>query len=145
VAGRLARHVAIGRFARFLGVLVHADVPVVEALNVVRQATGNAVIAEAVGRMATQVQEGGSLAALRKEAGVFPPLPIQMVAEGEETGKLDQMLMRVAEAHDREATALTKVMTSMLAPALILFVAAIVAFIIVALVLPIFRMSAALH
>jgi type II secretory pathway component PulF len=145
VIGRLARHVAMGRFARFLGVLVHADVPVVESLNVVRQATGNAVIAEAVGQMAQQVQEGSSLAALMKSAGVFPPLPIQMVAVGEETGRLDQMLMRVAEAHDREATTLTKVMTSMLAPALILFVAAIVAFIIVALVLPIFRMSAGLH
>ena len=145
VLGRLTRHVAIGRFARFLGVLVHADVPMVESLRVVRQAVGNAVMAEAVGKVAQQVQEGDSLAGLMKSTGVFPPLSVQMVAVGEETGRLDQMLMRVAETHDREATALTRVMTSLLAPALILVVAAIVAFLIVALVLPIFKMSAALR
>jgi type IV pilus assembly protein PilC len=132
----------MSRFARFLGMMVHADVPIVESLNVVRSATGNTVIAEAVGKMARQVQEGDSLAELMRSAGVFPALPVQMVAVGEETGRLDHMLLQVAEAYEREATSLTKMMTSLLAPALILLVAVVVAFIIVSLVLPIFKLSA---
>ncbi len=143
--GRLIREVAIARFARSLGTLVRADVAIVEALEVVQAAAGNAVIAGAVRNMAEQVQEGDSLADMMRSAGVFPPLPVQMVAVGEETGRLDQMLLQVADAYDREVSASTKMMTSLLAPALILCVAVIVAFIIVSLILPIFQLSAGIR
>ena len=145
LAGKLMRHAAIGRFAHALGTLVHTDVHIVEALDVAEAAAGNAEIARAIREMALQVQAGESLASLMQSSGVFPPLPIQMVAVGEESGRLDQMLLRVAEAYDREAAASTKIMTSLLAPALILCVAVVVAFIIVSLVLPIFQLTGGLR
>jgi type II secretory pathway component PulF len=142
LAGRLIQQAAIARFARALGTLVRADVSIVEALDVAQAAVGNAAIAVALREMGRQVQTGHSLAALMRSSEMFPPLPIQMVAVGEESGHLDQMLLRLAEAYDRETTASTKMMTSLLAPALILCVAVIVAFIILSLVLPIFQISA---
>jgi len=144
-AGRLARQAAIARFARTLGTLARADVPIVEALNVVQAAAGNAVVAAAIADMASRVQAGESLADLMRQSGVFPPLPVQMVAVGEETGHLDQMLLRVAEAYEQEVAISTRLMTSMLAPVLILCVAGVVAFMIVSLVLPIFRLTAGIH
>ncbi len=141
-AGNLIRQAAIARFARALGTLVHADVPMVEALDISRTAVGSAPISRALEEIRQKVQGGDSLAALMKSSGVFPPLPVQMVAVGEETGHLDEMLIRVAEAYDRQTAASTRMMTSMLAPALILCVAVVVAFIIISLVLPIFRISA---
>ena len=145
VAGKLIRQAAVGRFARALGALAHSEVPIVEALHVARAAVGNAAIAGAIGQMVQRVQAGESLAALMKSSGVFPPLPVQMVAVGEETGHLDEMLLRVAEAYDRETAASTKIMTSLLAPALILCVAVVVAFIILSMVLPIFQISAGIR
>jgi len=145
VAGRLIRQAAVARFARALGTLVHADVSIVEALEVAQAAVGNAAMAEALRLMARQIQAGDSLAALMKSSEVFPPLPIQMVAVGEETGQLDRMLLRVAEAYDRQTAASTKMMTSLLAPALILCVAVVVAFIIISLILPIFQLSAGIR
>ena len=142
VAGRLVRQAAIGRFARALGTLVHADVSIVEALDVAQAAVGNTAIAGALREMGQRVQAGDSLAALMKSSEMFPPLSTQMVAVGEETGRLGQMLLSLAEAYDRETSASTKMMTSLLAPALILCVAVIIAFIIVSLVLPIFQLSA---
>lgn len=142
LAGRLIQQAAIARFARALGTLVRADVSIVEALDVAQAAVGNAAIAVALREMGRQVQTGHSLAALMRSSEMFPPLPVQMVAVGEESGHLDQMLLRLAEAYDRETTASTKMMTSLLAPALILCVAVIVAFIILSLVLPIFQISA---
>jgi type II secretory pathway component PulF len=142
VAGRLYRHAAVARFARSLGTLAQAEVPIVEALGVVEAAAGNAAYAASIGGMRRQVQQGVALAELMRSEGVFPPLAVQMVAVGEETGRLDQMLLRVAAIYDREAANMTKLMTSLLAPALILGVAVIVAFIIASLVLPIFQLSA---
>ncbi len=95
--------------------------------------------------MARQVQEGNSLADLMQSSAVFPPLAVQMVAVGEETGRLDQMLLRVAQTYDREAGASAKMMTSLLAPLLILCVAAVVAFVVVSLVLPVFQISAGIR
>jgi len=145
LAGKLIRQAAVGRFAHALGTLVHSEVPIVEALHVARTATGNAAIAAAIDEMAQRVQAGDSLAALMRSSEVFPPLPVQMVAVGEETGHLDQMLLRVAEAYDRDTAASTKIMTSLLAPALILCVAVVVAFVILSMVLPIFQISAGIR
>ena len=139
--GKLIRTVAIARFARLLGTLTHAGISIVDGLTIVQPAVGNAVIGDAVHTMSERIHAGESVAGVMRKAGVFPPLSIQMIAVGEETGRIEQMLLRAAEAYEREATAATKVMTSMLAPALILFVAAIVGFIILAMLLPIFQLS----
>jgi type II secretory pathway component PulF len=139
--GTLVRNLEIERFARLLGTLTHGGITIVEALDIVEPAVSNEAIAATVRSMTKRIRTGESLAALMKETDVFPPLPVQMVAVGEETGHLDQMLLRVAEAYDRETTTSTKVMTSLLAPAMILFVAGIVGFILISMMLPIFQLS----
>ena len=141
-ASTLVRNAAIARFARALGTMVHADVSIVEALKVAQAAVGNRAIAAEIGRMARDVQSGDSLAKLMTESGAFSPLTVQMVAVGEETGHLDEMLLHVADAYDRQAAASARMLTSLLAPVLILIVAALVAFLILSLVLPIFKLSA---
>jgi len=139
--GALTRNVEIARFTRLLGTLTHGGITIVEALDIVLPAVANEAIATAVRDMTKRIRTGESLAALMKEAEIFPPLPVQMVAVGEETGHLDQMLLRVADAYDRETATSTKVMTSLLAPAMILFVAGIVGFILISMMLPIFQLS----
>jgi type II secretory pathway component PulF len=143
--GKLIRTVAIARFARLLGTLTRAGISVVEGIDIVHPAVGNEVIAEAVRSMSAQIRSGGSVASAMKKAQVFPPLPIQMIAVGEETGRLDQMLLRMAEAYEREAAVATRVMTSLLAPLLILCVAAVVGFIILSMLLPIFQLSSVMR
>lgn len=139
--GTLIRNVAIARFARLLGTLTRGGISLVEGVDIVQHAVGNEVVADAIGSMARQIRSGESVASVMKKTEVFPALPIQMIAVGEESGRLDQMLLRVAEAYEREAATATRVMTSLLAPALILCVAAVVGFIVLAMLLPIFELS----
>ncbi|MCP4644735.1 MAG: type II secretion system F family protein [bacterium] len=143
--GTLLRNVAVARLTRLLGTLTRGGISIVDALALVRPAIGNRVISATIADMTARVRTGESLAALMGEAHVFPPLSVQMVSVGEETGKLDHMLLRVAEAYDRETMTSTKVMTSLLAPALILFVAGIVGFILISMLLPIFQLSSVMR
>ena len=139
--GKLIRSVAIARFARLLGTLTRGGIAIVDGMDIVHPALNNQVISDAVHTMCKQIRSGESVTSVMKKAKVFPPLPIQMIAVGEETGRLDQMLLRVADTYEREAATATSVMTSLLAPLLILFVAGIVGFIILAMLLPIFQLS----
>ena len=143
--GRLIRAVAIARFARLLGTLTRGGISVVEGMDIVQPAVGNEVISDAMRSMSQQMRSGDSVASVMKKAQVFPPLPIQMVAVGEETGHLAQMLLRMADVYEREAATATRVMTSLLAPALILCVAAVVGFIILSMLLPIFQLSSVMR
>jgi type II secretory pathway component PulF len=139
--GVLACNLEVARFTRLLGTLSKAGISIVEALRIVQPVLQNRAMAATVQNMVTRISSGDRLAELMKETGLFPPLSVQMVATGEETGHLDQMLLRLADAYDRETTASTKVMMSLLAPALILLVAALVGFILVSMILPIFQIS----
>jgi len=139
--GRVVRGAAIARFTRLLGLLAQGGISIVEGLEIVGSAVGNAKIARAVEDMARRIRTGESLATLMKQSKVFPPIPVQMVAVGEETGRMDQMLLRVADAYGREVTASTKILTSLLAPVLILCVACLVGFILLSMMLPIFQLS----
>lgn len=139
--GTLVRNLEIARFTRLLGTLTHAGISIVEALRIVQPVLQNQAMAVTVRDMTIRIGTGERLSGLLKESGIFTPLSIQMVATGEETGYLAQMLTRLADAYDRETAASTKVMMSLLAPALILFVAGIVGFILVSMILPIFQLS----
>ena len=141
MVGRLIRAVSIARFARLLGTLMRGGISFVEGMDIVQSALGNPVIADAVADMSRQVRTGEAVAVVMKKVGIFPAMPIQMAAIGEETGHLDQMLLRVAEAYERESTATTRVMVSLLAPIMILCVACVVGFIILSMLLPIFQLS----
>lgn len=139
--GAFVSSLTVARFSRLMGTMTRAGVPIVEALDIVEPVLSNRMFRHAVRDMSERLRTGESLAALMKSKAIFPPLAVQMVAVGEESGHLDQMLLRVADAFERETMAATKVMTSMLAPVLILAVAAMVGFILISMMLPIFQLS----
>jgi len=145
VLGGVFRSSALSRFARTLGTLTRSGVSLLPALEIVRHTIGNRLLSQAVARVAEETRGGDSLAAPLRRLGLFPPTVIQMVAVGEETGRLDEMLLRVASAEERHMRGRSRTLISLLAPALILVVGALVGFVVIALLLPIFRMSQALH
>jgi type II secretory pathway component PulF len=136
---------ALGRFARTLGTLVKSGVSLLPALKIVENTIGNRVLARQVARVADETRGGDSLATPLRKMGIFPGTVIQMIDVGEQTGTLDQMLLKVAEIEERQMRSRTKVLISLLAPALILVVGAVVGFMVIAILLPIFKMSRAIH
>jgi type II secretory pathway component PulF len=136
---------ALSRFARTLGTLVKSGVSLLPALKIVEHTIGNLVLARLIARVSEETRGGDSLAAPLRKLGVFPRTVIQMISVGEESGTLDDMLLKVAEIQEREMRAKTKTLVSLLAPALILIVGAVVGFMVIALLLPIFKMSRAIR
>ncbi len=143
--GAVFRSAALGRFARTLGTLAKSGVSLLPALRIVEDTIGNRVLAKQVARVSEETRGGDSLAAPLRKLGVFPKGVIQMIEVGEETGRLDEMLLKIAEIEERHMRAKTKTIVSLLAPALILVVGALVGFMVIALLLPIFKMSRAIH
>lgn len=138
VFGELFRKVAIARFAGTLSTLINAGVPILQALDIVRDSSGNEVITRAMGKVYQSVKDGETIHEPLSECPVFPPLVVHMVAVGEETGAIDHMLTKVAEAYEREVDDTVNALTSILEPVLIVFLGVIVGAIVVALYLPLF-------
>ncbi len=138
VIGPLLQKVAIARFAGTLATLITSGVPILQALDIVRDTSGNEVVAIAMDKVYKSVKEGESIHEPLGECPVFPPLVVHMVAVGEETGAIDQMLNKVAEAYEREVDDTVNALTSILEPILIVFLGIIVGTIVVALYLPLF-------
>jgi len=145
VMGPVFRAAALSRFARTLGTLVKSGVSLLPALNIVENTMGNLVLARQISRVGEETRGGDSIAAPLRKLGIFPKSVVQMIAVGEETGKLDDMLLKVADIEERHMRARTKTLISLLAPALILVVGALVGFMVMALLMPIFKMSRAIH
>jgi type II secretory pathway component PulF len=141
LAGNVLRTIAVGRFARTLGALTEGGVTILEALGVVRDTMGNEALAREIDEVAEKVKRGASLADPLEESGYFPPLLVQIVAVGEQTGKLDELLLNAAETFDTDADAVINRFMSIFPAVLILLVAVIIAFIILAALLPIVTMS----
>lgn len=138
VFGDLFRKVAISRFAGTLSTLINAGVPILQALDIVRDSSGNEVIARAMMQVYQSVKDGETIHEPLSQCDVFPPLVVHMVAVGEETGAIDQMLTKVAEAYEREVDDTVNALTSILEPVLIVFLGVLVGGIVIALYLPIF-------
>jgi general secretion pathway protein F len=136
---------ALSRFTRTLGTLVKSGISLLPALKIVENTIGNIVLAQFIAQVAEETRGGDSLARPLKKIGVFPRTVVQMISVGEESGKLDEMLLKVAEIQEREMRAKTKTLISLLAPILILIVGAVVGFMVIALLLPIFSMSRAVR
>jgi len=136
IFGQLIRKVSIARFTRTLGTLIASGVPILQALNIVRETSGNAVIAEAVNRVHDSVKEGERIVEPLEASKVFPPMVISMVDVGEETGALPDMLMKVADVYDDEVDNAVGAITSLLEPIMIVFLAVIVGTIVIAMFLP---------
>jgi len=143
--GSVFRSAALSRFARTLGTLVKSGVSLLPALKIVENTIGNRVMARQITRVAEETRGGDSLATPLRKLGVFPRTVIQMIDVGEESGKLDEMLLKVAEIEERHMRARTRTLISLLAPVLILVVGALVGFMVMAILLPIFKMSRAIH
>jgi len=145
VLGGIYRAAALGRFARTLGTLAKSGVSLLPALKIVENTIGNRVLAQQIARVAEDARGGHSLATPLRKLGVFPRTVVQMIDVGEETGRLDEMLLRVAEIEERHMRTRTKTLVSLLAPLLILIVGSMIGFMVIAILLPIFRMSRAIH
>lgn len=136
--GQLFRKIAIARFADTLSTLITAGVPILQALDIVRDTSGNEVIARAVEKVSDSVKDGESIHIPLAEAKVFPPMVVHMVAIGEETGAIDHMLIKVSEAYEREVDETVGALTTIIEPLLIVFFGVIIGLIVIALYLPYF-------
>src|SRR6266581_1097765 len=134
--GNLNRKTAISRFARTLGTLVTSGVPILQALNITRETAGNAAIARAIAQVHDSVKEGESIVQPLEASRVFPPMVVSMVDVGEETGKLPEMLLKIADVYDDEVDNAVAGLTSALEPIMIVCLALIVGTIVIALFMP---------
>ncbi|WP_253256472.1 type II secretion system F family protein [Moorella sp. E306M] len=140
IFGPLHHKAVLSRFSRTLGTLLHSGVPVLLALEIVRRTVGNAVVAGAVERAAESVRDGQSLATPLEASGVFPPMVVEMITVGEETGALDAMLERVATLYEQEVEAVVARLASLIEPVLIVGLGGIVGLIVISVFLPYFQM-----
>lgn len=145
IVGGIFMSSALARFARTLGTLTKSGVSLLPALKIVENTIGNLVLSQLVAQVSDETRGGDSLAGPLRKLGVFPKTVIQMIDVGEESGKLPEMLLKIAEIQERDTRSRTKTLVSLLAPALILVVGALIGFMVIAILLPIFRMSHALH
>ena len=136
VLGPVISKVAIARFTRTLGTLISSGVPILQALNIVKETSGNVIISDAVASVHESVKEGETITQPLEASRVFPPMVISMVDVGEQTGALPEMLMKIADNYEDEVDNAVSAMTSLLEPIMIVFLAVIVGSIVIALFLP---------
>jgi len=141
VFGSLLQKAAVARFARTFGTLLDTGVPILQSLVIVKDTSGNEVIARAMMDIHSSIREGETVSEPMRQHPVFPPLVVHMIAVGEETGAIDQMLVKVAEAYEREVDSTVEGLTSLLEPLLIVMLGVIIGFIVIALYLPLFKIG----
>ena len=130
---------ALARFSRNLGTMMHSGVPILQALDIVADTTGNVVVADAIRDVQESVRQGESIAAPLERHPVFPAMVVQMLSVGEDTGALDTMLHKIAQFYDDEVEATTESLTALIEPLMIAFMGGIVGAMIIALYMPIFK------
>ena len=139
--GNVLRTLAVGRFARTLGALTKCGIPILESLGVVRDTLGNELLARQIDHVCDEVRAGSDLARPLGQSGLFAPLLVQIVSIGEQTGKLDEMLLQAAETFDEQADTVLQRYMSLFPAFLILLLAAVIFFLIAATLLPIIGMD----
>lgn len=139
VFGNLFQKIALSRFARNLGTMMKSGVPILQSLDIVADTTGNVVVGRAVRDVQESVRTGEALSKPLENHKVFPPMVVQMMAVGEDTGALDTMLMKISEFYDQEVEATTESLTALLEPVMIGVLGGLVGSMIIALYMPIFK------
>ena len=139
--GDLLTKTAVARFGRTLGTLLNAGVSIIDALQVTAKTAGNTAVEKAIMRISQSIAGGKPIVEPMKEAGIFPPMVVQMTGVGEKTGDLGGMLLKVADFYDEEVDAAVDSVTSMLEPIIIVFMGGAVGFIMVAMYMPMFSMG----
>jgi len=143
VFGRINRMVAISRFAKTLATLLSSGVPILNALDIVRKVIGNRIIEEAVATARENIKEGESITGPLKRSGEFPPIVIQMIAIGERSGELEEMLETLASSYEKEVGYALQRLTAMINPIMIVFLAFVIGFIVFAVIMPILKINEA--
>jgi type IV pilus assembly protein PilC len=138
VFGQLFSKIALSRFSRNLGTMMRSGVPILQALEIVSSTTGNVVLERAIKDVQESVRNGESLTKPLEQHTVFPPMVVQMMAVGEDTGALDSMLHKISEFYDQEVEATTEALTSLIEPLMIAVLGGIIGSMIIALYMPIF-------
>jgi len=137
--GDLIQKSAVARFSRTFGALTRSGVPILTALEIVRDTAGNQVIANAVDESRKEIQQGGMISLALQKEQVFPIMAIQMISIGEETGELDQMLAKVADFYEDEVEQSVKALTSIIEPIMIVVLGGMVGLILLSMYLPMFK------
>ncbi|PKN48006.1 MAG: type II secretion system protein GspF [Deltaproteobacteria bacterium HGW-Deltaproteobacteria-17] len=141
LVGQLVRIISIARFSSTLGTMLHSGVPILQSLDISRSVMGNTRLQAVVDDVAVAVREGESMARVMERSGEFPPLVSHMVAIGEKSGQLEQMLNNVAVTYDNEVETTLSKLTSVLEPLMILVMGGMVAFIVMSILMPIMQMN----
>ncbi len=139
--GPLNRKIAVARFSRTLGTLLQSSVPLLAALEIAKNVVNNVIVAEQIRLAAKDVEEGQSLSAPLARNDFFPPIAVEMITVGEQSGNMEAMLIRIADAYEKEVEANVLLVTSLLEPAMILVMGVVVGFIVISVLLPIFEMN----
>ncbi len=141
ILGPVMRKIAVARFTRTLGTLLASGVPILDALEVVATSAGNVIVERAIRYSGDKIREGRTMAEPLAETGVFPPMVVQMIGVGEQTGALDQMLNKIADFYEEEVDVAVAAMTSLLEPLMMVVVGGMVGFLLIAMYMPIFDIA----
>ncbi|MDH3963461.1 MAG: type II secretion system F family protein, partial [Deltaproteobacteria bacterium] len=141
IVGPIVEKVAMARITRTLGTLLNNGVPLLSAMEIVRNLVNNVILRQAIEEARQEISEGASITAPLARGGIFPPVVIQMISVGEQSGNLEGMLFKVADTFDSEVESSVTTLTSLLGPVMILVLAFFVGYVVLAVLLPIFEMS----
>ena len=141
ILGPVMRKISVARFTRTLGTLLSAGVPILDSLDVVKKSAGNVVVENAIQVTSDRIREGRTMAEPLMETNVFPPMVVQMIGVGEQTGALDTMLNKIADFYEDEVDVAVAALTSLLEPLMMVFIGGIVGVILIAMYLPIFSIA----
>ena len=145
IFGDLSLKLSISRFCRTFGTLIASGVPMMRSLEIIGETSGNAVLAEAIANARTSIREGAKISQPLAASGLFPSMVTHMVDVGEETGRLSEMLCKVADFYDDEVDAMVKGLTSLIEPLLIVSMGVLVGFIAISVMSPIFKLVSSIH
>jgi type IV pilus assembly protein PilC len=141
VFGDLLKKVAVAKFTRTLGTLIKSGVPILQAMDTIAKTSGNKVVEKAILKARESIREGEKIADPLRASGIFPPMVIQMISVGEETGNLEIMLTKIADFYDQEVDTAVKALTSLIEPVIICVMGLVIGSIVICMFLPIFQMS----
>ncbi len=141
VLGSVLRKSAVSRFTRTLGTLIGSGVPILQGLDITSKTAGNKVLQEAIGKTAESISQGDTIAEPLAASGVFPPMVVQMISIGEQTGALDEMLAKIADFYDDEVDTAVEALTAAIEPLMIVLMGTMVGGMLVAMYLPMFKMG----
>ena len=145
IFGDLSLKMSVARFCRTFGTLIASGVPMMRSLEIIGETSGNAVLAESIVNARTSIREGAKISSPLAASGLFPSMVTHMIDVGEETGRLSEMLCKVADFYDDEVDSLVKGLTSLIEPMLIVFMGVLVGFIAISVMSPIFKLVSSIH